>query len=138
MTEVVFYGKPGCKGNARQVRVLQASGHDVVLRDLLSEPWTADHLISFFGDRAVADWFNRSAVRVKNGDIVPEGLSAEQALAVLLADPALIRRPLLEADGQRHAGWDPEWIARWIGLTADMSPGKESCAVRPGARRAVD
>jgi nitrogenase-associated protein len=128
MVDVIFYAKPGCKGNARQVRVLEASGHDVIVRDLLAEPWTAERLLGFFGDRGAADWFNRSAVRVKSGEIVPESLSAGQAMALLLADPALIRRPLMEAAGERHAGWEPERIARWIGLDSGMKPGKESCA----------
>jgi len=133
MVEVIFYAKPGCKGNARQLRVLQASGHDVAVRDLLSEPWTAARLRGFFGERAVADWFNRSAVRVKSGEIVPERLSAEEAMALLLGDPALIRRPLIEAGGQRCAGWEPEHIARWIGLGSQMSPGKEGCAAGAGS-----
>ncbi|MFZ1416280.1 MAG: ArsC/Spx/MgsR family protein [Defluviicoccus sp.] len=128
MVQVIFYVKPGCKGNARQLRVLQASGHDVVVRDLLSEPWTAESLRSFFGERDVADWFNRSAVRVKSGEVVPEALTAAEAMALLLRDPALIRRPLMEAEGERHAGWEPEHIARWIGLGSKMSPGKEGCA----------
>lgn len=128
MVQVIFYAKPGCKGNARQIRVLQASGHDVIVRDLLSEAWTAEELRSYFGDQPVAAWLNRSAVRVKSGEIVPERLSAEEAMALLLADPALIRRPLIEYAGERHAGWEPERIATWIGLTGAMSPGKEGCA----------
>ena len=128
MVQVIFYAKPGCKGNARQIRVLQASGHDVVVRDLLSEAWTAEELLSYFGDQPVADWINRSAVRVKSGEIDPDGLSADEAMALLLADPALIRRPLIAATGERHAGWEPERIAGWIGLTGAMSPGKEGCA----------
>jgi nitrogenase-associated protein len=134
MVQVIFYGKPGCRGNARQVRVLQASGHQVEVRDLLSEAWTAADLRSFFGERDVADWFNRSAVRVKSGEIAPERYSAEDAIALLLADPALIRRPLIEAAGERHAGWEPERIATWIGFGGEISPGKEGCAagaVRP-------
>ncbi len=138
MVQVIFYAKPGCKGNARQMRVLQASGHDVVERDLLSEPWTADVLLSFFGDRPVADWFNRSAVRVKSGEIDPDRLSAADAMALLLADPALIRRPLMEALGKRHAGWEPEQIAAWIGLPGTMSPGKEGCAGGAVRRERVD
>lgn len=130
MVDVTFYGKPGCKGNARQVRVLEAAGHRVVLRDLLSEPWTADRLLAFFGNADVCDWFNRSAVRVKTEEIVPERLSADEAISLILTDPALIRRPLLEVDGVRQAGWQPELIDRWIGLTSEMSPGKESCARR--------
>jgi nitrogenase-associated protein len=128
MVQVIFYGKPGCKGNARQMRVLQASGHDVEFRDLLSEAWTASRLKAFFGAGEVAGWFNRSAVRIKSGEIVPEELSPEAAMALLLADPALIRRPLLEAEGARCVGWEPDRVARWIGLGAAMSPGKEGCA----------
>ncbi|MDG4574540.1 MAG: ArsC/Spx/MgsR family protein [Defluviicoccus sp.] len=134
MVQVIFYMKPGCKGNARQLRVLQASGHDVVVRDLLSEAWTADRLRSFFGEREVAGWFNRSAVRVKSGEIVPEGLTAVEAMTLLLDDPALIRRPLMEAGGERRAGWEPELIAEWIGLGSEMSPGKEGCAGRAGPK----
>ncbi|MBK8174485.1 MAG: hypothetical protein IPK66_04130 [Rhodospirillales bacterium] len=138
MVEVIFYAKPGCQGNARQMRVLQAAGHDVVVRDLLSEPWTAEQLGGFFGDTAVADWFNRSAVRVKSGEVVPEGLSADAAMALLLEDPALIRRPLMIAEGERRAGWEPERIAEWIGLNSSMSPGKEACIAKPAKRTRAD
>ncbi|MFO1112378.1 MAG: ArsC/Spx/MgsR family protein [Rhodospirillales bacterium] len=128
MAHVVFYAKPGCKGNARQIRVLLSAGHDVEVRDLLAEPWTEERLRGFFGDRPAAEWLNRSAVRVKSGEIVPEALSAQEAMALLLADPALVRRPLMEAAGERCAGWEPERIAAWIGLGTAMSPGKEGCA----------
>jgi nitrogenase-associated protein len=128
MVQVVFYAKPGCRGNARQVRVLKSSGHEVLVRDLFAEPWSAAELRSYFGDRPVADWFNRSAVRVKNGEIVPERLSDREAMALLLADHGLIRRPLMQAAGERHAGWEPDLIARWIGLGTSLSPGKEACA----------
>lgn len=128
MAEVIFYAKPGCQGNARQIRVLEASGHRVIVRDLLSHLWTAKELLSFLGDRRVPDWFNRSAVRVKSGDVVPEALSADEAMALLIADPALIRRPLMEVAGERRIGWEPEAVAAWIGLGDEISPGKEGCA----------
>lgn len=98
------------------------------IRDLLTEPWTETRLRGFFGDRPPAEWLNRSAVRVKSGEIIPERLSAEEAMALLLADPALIRRPLLESLGRLQAGWEPERIEAWIGLGTAMSPGKEGCA----------
>ena len=128
MANVIFYAKPGCKGNARQMQVLRSAGHAVEVRDLLAEPWTAAALLSFFGDRPAAEWLNRSAVRVKSGEIVPESLSPAQAMALLLADPALIRRPLIEVDGERSAGWEPDRLEAWIGLGSAMSPGKEGCA----------
>ncbi len=57
MAEVIFFEKPGCAGNARQKRLLAQSGHAVDARSLLAEPWTAETLRPFFGDRPVAEWF---------------------------------------------------------------------------------
>jgi nitrogenase-associated protein len=119
---IIFYGKPGCKGNARQRAILEASGHEVDARSLSAEPWSGERLRSFFGDLPVADWFNPSAPRVAKGEIRPETLDAGSALALLVAEPLLIRRPLLEANGQRLAGWDPDRIAAWVGLNPDLDP----------------
>lgn len=116
MAHVVFYEKPGCGGNARQKQVLSDSGHTLEIRNLLTEPWTTTALRAFFGDRPVAEWFNRSNPRIKAGEIVPETIAAEQALAMMVAEPLLIRRPLIQVGGRREVGWDEAAVAAWIGL----------------------
>lgn len=127
---VTFWEKPGCKGNARQKALLMASGHKLDVRDLLTEAWTAQRLLSFFVGMEIADWFNRSAPRVKSGEIDIAALNAEAALDLMLADPLLIRRPLMEADGMRCAGFEPERMQGWIDirpeLLANASP-PETC-----------
>ena len=105
MTTVIFYEKPGCANNTRQKVLLAAAGHTVLARNLLTEPWTAQRLLAFFGERPVAAWFNRASPKVKSGEIVPEELDAVTALAMMRADPLLIRRPLLEADGLADKLW---------------------------------
>ena len=95
---------------------------------MLGEPWTAATLTPFLAGLPVAGWFNRSAKRVKAGEVDPDRIDAETALAMLLADPLLIRRPLLEVAGTRAAGWEPERVAAWIGLDAGRDPGSEGCA----------
>lgn len=115
MAKVIFYEKPGCGGNARQKALLTAAGHVLEVRDLLTHPWTAEALKSFFGPRPVAEWFNRSAPRVKSGEVVPEVLCEDAALAILLADPLLIRRPLLESADRRETGFDTALISAWLG-----------------------
>jgi nitrogenase-associated protein len=128
VSTVIFYEKPGCANNARQKHLLQAAGHEVIARDLLAEPWTAERLRAFFGDRPVAEWFNRAAPRVKSGEVAPERLDPLTALALMLEDPLLIRRPLLEADGRREAGFEPERIHAWLGLgPAAQTPAPETC-----------
>lgn len=116
MAEVIFYEKPGCAGNARQKAILAAAGHTVTPRNLLTEPWTRSRLLSFLAPLPVAQWFNRNSPAVKSGEIVPEALDEDWAMSLLLAHPLLIRRPLLEADGQRRAGFEPAVIDAWIGL----------------------
>lgn len=130
MTKIVFYEKPGCANNARQKALLRASGHEVEARSLLSEAWTPERLRSFFGDRPVNEWFNRAAPRVKSGEIRPEAIAAETALALMIADPLLIRRPLLEAGGRRETGFDAALIDAWVGLRSAEAAVTEAC-LRP-------
>lgn len=116
MALVVFYEKPGCRNNTRQKALLRAARHTVEARDLLAVRWTPDTLRPFFGRRPVAEWFNRAAPRVKSGEVDPAALTADEALALMVADPLLIRRPLLDVDGRKDCGFDVVVIGAWIGL----------------------
>ncbi|MEH2078414.1 MAG: ArsC/Spx/MgsR family protein [Nostoc sp.] len=118
MAKVIFYSKPGCKGGTKQKVLLTAAGHEVIPQNLLKEPWTAERLRSFFGDRPVVEWFNPSAPKVKSGEVVPEKVDEQTALALMLKEPLLIRRPLLEVGEQREVGFDVQKIDAWIGLQA--------------------
>ncbi len=116
MARVIFYEKPGCKGGTKQKVVLTAAGHEVIPYSLLTEPWTAERLRSFFGNRPVTEWFNRSAPQIKSGTVVPENLDAETALVMMLRDPLLIRRPLIQVGDRCEVGFDVEKLDAWIGL----------------------
>lgn len=127
MAHVVFFEKPGCAGNARQKAALLASGHTLDVRNILAEPWDAERLRSFFTARPIAEWFNMSSPRIKSGEVKPEALSTEDALSLMLADPLLIRRPLMEAEGRREAGFDQARVAAWIGLREGRAPVTDTC-----------
>ncbi|AHY57039.1 nitrogenase-associated protein [Bradyrhizobium huanghuaihaiense] len=108
MATIIFYQKPGCATNARQIQALKSAGHDVVVQDILKEPWHADELRSFFRNMPVGSWFNRAAPRVKSGEVNLDSIDAASALALMVSDPLLIRRPLIDLDGIRCAGLDRE------------------------------
>jgi len=127
MAIVMFWEKPGCAGNARQKSLLSASGHSVQTRDLRQEPWSVETLRPFFGTRPVADWFNRSSPRVKSGEVQPEALDEAGALALIVADPLLVRRPLMQVEDRRECGFDAALIAAWIGLSPDRPVVDETC-----------
>jgi len=119
MATVIFWEKPGCQGNRRQKEILLASGHELDVRDLLQEPWTAAELARFFGDRPVREWFNPSNPRVKSGELDPAAVAADQALAMMVEEPLLIVRPLMQVGAERLAGFDVPQVHAWIGLALD-------------------
>lgn len=116
MALVHFYEKPGCVNNSRQKLLLAAAGHTVLASNLLTERWSADRLRAFFGDLPVTQWFNPSAPRIKSGEVAPAALTEAEALKLMLLDPLLIRRPLMQVADARRVGFDPEAVDRWIGL----------------------
>ena len=113
--KIVFWEKPGCMGNARQRALLATGGHEIEARSLPDHKWTREELSPFFDGLAVEDWFNRGARRVKEGEVIPEGLDEEGAYRILLADPILVKRPLLEIAGEKKLGFDLDWIESKLG-----------------------
>ena len=119
MARIIFWEKPGCQGNARQKEILIASGHQLEVRNLLTDAWTAPLLARFFGNRPVAEWFNPSNPRVKTGEICPVTITREQALRLMLDEPLLIVRPLMQVGKERLAGFDVQQVHNWVGLHLD-------------------
>jgi nitrogenase-associated protein len=120
MARITFYEKPGCINNTRQKKILKSAGHELIERDLLAEPWTPGRLRPFFASKQVAEWFNRSAPRVKSGEIVPESIDADKALALMIADPLLIRRPLMTTGSLYLCGFDADEVTSMLGLAAQQ------------------
>lgn len=117
MATITFWEKPGCEGNARQRSILEQAGHTVVVKNLLAEPWTRLRLLGFLEPLPIAHWFNRSAPEVRDGELIPEEFDGITALGLLVNNPLLIRRPLMEAaDGSRHVGFVLEDVDAWVGL----------------------
>lgn len=119
MTLVVFYEKPGCINNTKQKKLLSQAGHQVIAKNLLTENWRNKKplLRQFFNQLPVAEWFNPSAPDIKNGDVTPETLKEDDALELMISNPLLIRRPLIEVNGEKVVGFDANQIENWIGLS---------------------
>lgn len=141
MTDVLFYEKPGCVNNTRQKTMLMALGHRVLARNLLNEPWSAKRLRPFFGSRPINEWFNASAPRIKSGEVLPALMTEAQALAAMIADPLLIRRPLMETPGGRSVGFEPGPLLQELGLFLDSGEDLQTCpkaAMQPCAPAAEE
>ncbi|GGF67241.1 arsenate reductase family protein [Azorhizobium oxalatiphilum] len=132
MAKVVFYEKPGCGTNARQKRLLEAAGHAVEARSLLTEPWTVERLEAFFRGLPVPSWFNPAAPGIKSGAVDPRTFSGPQALALMVEEPLFIRRPLIEVEGARCAGFDGPLVQGLVGhsLTGQTAELPQGCSHR--------
>jgi len=128
MKKAVFFEKPGCTSNTRQKAILAAAGVELEVRSLLTEPWSAESLRPFFESRPLAEWFNPSAPRIKNGEVKPARLDEAGALAAMIADPLLIRRPLIVTDQGQMCGFEPHPLLASLGIDLKPSDDLQSCS----------
>lgn len=128
MVNVIFYEKPGCINNTKQKKLLKEAGHRVDARNLLTEPWTAAKLLAFFNNLPVNAWFNQTAPAVKSGKITPDILTEEQAIRSMLADPLLIRRPLMEIGDRKLVGFEPQQVNALLEVNTTIDDKLESCS----------
>ncbi|MDO8828055.1 ArsC/Spx/MgsR family protein [Methylophaga sp.] len=130
MAQIIFYEKPGCINNTKQKKLLREAGHCVIAKNLLTENWSENplNLMTFLNKLPVSEWFNRSAPAIKQGIINPEALDLHQAINVMLSDPLLIRRPLIQVGNEKRAGFNKQDIEHWIGLNSNRDTSDlENC-----------
>jgi nitrogenase-associated protein len=131
---VIFYEKPGCLTNARQKALLERNHCRLTVRSLLSEPWTEERLYAFLERRPVAEWFNPAAPAIKSGEIDPRYLDKASAMALLLRDPILIRRPLLDTPFGKTAGFDDAALLEQLGVqNEELHNGLQVCSKSAGS-----
>ena len=100
---MILYGIPTCDTCKKARKALEAAGHQVSFRDVRSEPLSEEEwavLLAEFGSttyRGLSMWLRES-----------------EADAQLLAQPTLMKRPVLH-DGERLTmGWGDEVQAVWL------------------------
>lgn len=130
MTELVFYEKPGCIGNLKQQKLLRNQGFDFVIRDLISECWSVEKLRPYFEDKPVALWFNATAPRVKSGELSIDDLNEVEALTLMVEDPILIRRPLLEFGDLRQSGFETGTVLTALGVVLNPAEKLQDCPMQ--------
>ena len=116
MAEVLFFQKTErcrqhqAEGPARSSRPHRRCPRPAVraLDPETLRPW--------FEDRPVEEWFNRFAPAVRSKAVVPAELDEAAALTAMIADPELIRRPLIQVGDKRAVGFDPTSLNAWISL----------------------
>jgi arsenate reductase-like glutaredoxin family protein len=107
---MILYGIPTCDTCKKALKALAAAGHEVAFRDIRKDPLTAaevDRIVHEFGDAAV----NKTSTSYRAfGDF----LKASDADAQILAQPAVMKRPVIQQAEVWTIGWDDAVQARWL------------------------
>lgn len=115
MAEIIFYEKPGCINGGKQKQILEKAGNRLYCRDILQYSWTAEKLLPFIDGKTPAEIMNWTAPAIKKGEILPDKLSFTQAVELMVREPILIKRPLIEVDGKFIQGFTNPELAGYLG-----------------------
>jgi arsenate reductase (glutaredoxin) len=99
---MILYGIPTCDTCKKAIKALQAAGKTVTFRDVRAEPLSEaeiDKIVYEFGDRAI----NKQSTTYRAFN---DFLKASEPEAQIAAQPAVMKRPVIEADGKWFIGWD--------------------------------
>lgn len=99
---MILYGIPTCDTCKKALKALEAAGHAVTFRDIRKEPLSDAEIARFvgeFGDRLV----NKTSTTYRS---FSDFLRESEAEAQIAAQPTVMKRPLIEAEGKLFLGWD--------------------------------
>lgn len=99
---MILYGIPTCDTCKKAIKALQAAGHEVTFRDVRADPLSEaeiDKIVQEFGDLAV----NKQSTTYRAFN---DYLKVSDPEAQIAAQPAVMKRPVIKADGRWFLGWD--------------------------------
>ena len=99
---MILYGISTCDTCKKALKALEAAGRDVTFRDIRAEPLSEaeiDRIVMEFGDRAV----NKQSTTYRGFN---DFLKASDPEVQIAAQPAVMKRPVIEAEGKFYLGWD--------------------------------
>ncbi len=99
---MILYGISTCDTCKKAIKALQAAGKDVVFRDVRADPLTAaeiDLIVAEFGDRVI----NKQSTTYRG---FGEYLRVSDPEAQIAAQPAVMKRPVIQDGAKWYLGWD--------------------------------
>nr|WP_109563788.1 ArsC/Spx/MgsR family protein [Jannaschia seohaensis] len=101
---MVLNGLKACDTCRKALKALQKAGKEAVLRDLRETPPDAAE-VARWRESLGAGLLNTRSTTWRG---LSEAERAEEPVALMVAHPALIKRPVVESGGALHLGWTPE------------------------------
>lgn len=93
---------------------LSQKGYDLEERDFFEERFTEDELRTLIGKNDVEQYFSFRSPSFRKMGIDKGGLSDRELLLMMVKEPRLIRRPLIELDGELVVGTDKKKMGQLL------------------------
>lgn len=123
-----FYEKTGCSGNAKQKELLKSHNISFSVKSLLDTSWTKESLSEFFRGLETKDIFNPFAPQIRDKEIDISKLSKDEAINLMIKNPILIKRPLLDINGVKICGFNIEKINELLNTNIDTNKKLNTCS----------
>ncbi|MDT8404563.1 ArsC family reductase [Sulfuriflexus sp.] len=109
MPKTVLYGISNCDTVRKARKWLTANGIDFTFHDLRKDGLNAKQLKCWVRELGWETLLNkRGMMWRKLPDKQKENLDEKKAIAIMLTEPAIIKRPLLDTGKQRHVGFSED------------------------------
>lgn len=105
---MILYGISTCDTCKKALKSLHAAGRDVTFRDVRATPLSEAEVAAMvheFGDRLI----NRQSTTYRAFN---DYLKASEPEAQILAQPTVMKRPVIQDGATWHLGWDADTEAR--------------------------
>ncbi|MDC1117937.1 arsenate reductase [Alphaproteobacteria bacterium] len=100
-----IYGLKNCDSCKKTLNALQSSGHSVEFIDLRATPVSIEQLQRWLGEHGDAVLVNRKSTTWRGLD---DQARQQPVLALLMANPTLLKRPVIESGDNSFVGWTAE------------------------------
>lgn len=105
MTGITLYGLKNCDTCRKAIKTLEAAGQSVTFVDIRAEADLETLLPAWLAALDPSDLMNTRSTTWRQLDEADRARASADPKATLLLHPTLIKRPVIEANGEIYVGW---------------------------------
>ena len=113
---VTIYHNPRCSKSRAALALLEEKGAELDIIEYLKTPpdaKTLDNILKLLG-KEPRDIMRKGEAPYKENNLADPALSREDLIAAMVADPILIERPIVLANGKAALGRPPEDVLKIV------------------------
>ncbi len=106
---ITLYGLKNCDTCRKALKALQAAGLNVILHDVREDGLSQQQLHLWVKTVGYERLLNTRSTTWRSIDAaLKENVDASKAMALMMENPTLIKRPVIEQENAIHVGWSKE------------------------------